>query len=91
MYENKTELDRMKNTVQEPQGGNKRLVKEEEFLSKSATTRSAPNHQYNATNKPELMTISRTALIRGSQVAKETYDEDPRGYRDTRMYEIKLT
>ncbi len=113
MYKNKTELDRMKNTVQELQEENKRLIKEQcygfdrmkntvqelqeenkrllkenEFLSKSTTTKSTSNHQYNATRTPEFKTISRKALIRGSPVNKETYDEDPRGYSDTGMYEI---
>ncbi len=53
MYENKTELDRMKNTVQELQQENKRLLKENESLSKSITTKSTSNHQYNATRTPE--------------------------------------
>jgi hypothetical protein len=91
MYESKTELDRMKNTVQELREENKRLLKENEFLSKSATTKSISNHQYNTTHTPEFKTISRKALIRGSPVNKETYDEDPRGYRDTGMYEIDGT
>ncbi len=81
-------FDRMKSTEEELQEENKRLIKENEFLSKSSTTRSAPNHQYNATNKPELMTISHAALIRGSPFDKETYDEDPRGYIYTGIYEI---
>jgi hypothetical protein len=91
MYENKIELDRMKNTVQELQQENKRLLKENESLSKRTTTKSTSNHQYNATRTPEFKTISRKALIRGSSVNKETYDEDPRGYRDIGMYEIDGT
>jgi hypothetical protein len=65
--------------------------KENESLSKSITTKSTSNHQYNATRTPEFKTISRKALIRGSPVNKETYDEDPRGYGDTGMYEIDGT
>ena len=91
MYENKTELDRMKNTVQELREENKRLLKENESLLKSATTKSISNQQHNATHTPEFKTIDRKALIRGSPVDKKTYDEDPRGYRDTGMYEIDGT
>jgi hypothetical protein len=65
MYENKTELDRMKHTVQELQQENKRLLKENESLSKSITTKSTSSHQYNATRTPDFKTISRKALIRG--------------------------
>jgi hypothetical protein len=88
MYENKTELDRMKITVQELQEEIKRLLKENESLSKSITTKSTSNHQYNVTRTPEFKTISLKAFIRGSPVNKETYDEDPRAFRDTGMYEI---
>jgi hypothetical protein len=91
MYENKTELDRMKNTVQELREENRKLLKENESLSKSATTKSICNQQYNASHMPEFKTISRKALIRGSAINKETYDEDPRGYRDTGMYGIDGT
>jgi hypothetical protein len=88
MYENKTELDRIKNMVQALKEGNKRLIRENESLSKSTPTRFAFNDQHNTPGKPDLLTNGRTALIRGSPVDKETYDEDPSGYRDTGVYEI---